>query len=136
MHARSFRVSVSHLTLTWTTGSLTCVRDCFFVRAHTHGGWAHRQRVSTTFLTRKNTHFSCAPDRIRTSVLWILTPTLYQLGHPVTPDYMLYMFVKASHTECNFLSIICQRLWKIYMNECVFCFGFCVVYVHFCSCIC
>ena len=24
------------------------------MRAYTHGGWAHRQRVSTTFLTRKN----------------------------------------------------------------------------------
>ena len=26
------------------------------VRAFTHGGWAHRQRVSTTYLTQKNFH--------------------------------------------------------------------------------
>ena len=26
-HAESFRISVIHRTLTWTTGSLTCVRD-------------------------------------------------------------------------------------------------------------
>ena len=33
------------------------------VRAYTHGGWAHRQRVSTTFLIRKNlTIVSCASD--------------------------------------------------------------------------
>ena len=38
------------------------------------GGGAHRQPVSGTCLTRKTlTH--CAPDRIRTSVLWILSPT-------------------------------------------------------------
>ena len=30
--------------------------------------------------------FSRAPDGIRTSGLWILNPTLYQLSHPVTPD--------------------------------------------------
>ena len=26
------------------------------MRAHTHGGWAHRQQVSTTFLTWKHSH--------------------------------------------------------------------------------
>ena len=54
------------------------------VHADTHKVWAHRPRVSTTVLTRKNSHFSCAPDGIRTSVLWILSPTLQQLSHPVT----------------------------------------------------
>ena len=40
------------------------------VHAYTHGGWVHRQRVSTTFLTWKNSQIcSCAPDGIRTSVL-------------------------------------------------------------------
>ena len=43
------------------------------------------QRVSATFLTRKNSNFSCAPNGIRTSAFWILSPTLYQLSHPVTP---------------------------------------------------
>ena len=31
-----------------------------------HGIGQHRQRVSTTILTRKNTSFSCAPDGVRT----------------------------------------------------------------------
>ena len=44
VHADTFNVSVIHRTLTWTTGSLTCVSD-------THGSWAHRQRASTIFLT-------------------------------------------------------------------------------------
>ena len=53
------------------------------MRAYTHRGWAHRQWVSTTFLTRKNGHTfflcACAPDGVRTSCLWISS-------HPVTPD--------------------------------------------------
>ena len=51
--------------------------------AYTHGDWAHRQ-VSPTFWVRKTlTNFSCAPDRVRASCLWISSPTLYQLSHPV-----------------------------------------------------
>ena len=56
MHAGSFCVSVIHGTMTWTTGSLTCVRDHSFACVYTHRGWAHRQQVSTTFLTQKNSH--------------------------------------------------------------------------------
>ena len=52
-----FCVSVIHQTLTWTTSSFTCIHSW---------GEAH-QRVSTTFLTQKNSHFSCAPDGIWTS---------------------------------------------------------------------
>ena len=36
------------------------------------------------FYLEKLTTFSCAPDRVRTSGLWILSLTLYQLSHPVT----------------------------------------------------
>ena len=37
----SFRVSVIQRTLTWTTGSLTCVRDHFYACVqYTHGSWA------------------------------------------------------------------------------------------------
>ena len=47
------------------TRSFLCVRVGF-----TRGGWAHRQRVSTTFLTRKNWFcFSCALDGVRTRVM-------------------------------------------------------------------
>ena len=47
------------------------------MRVHT-GVAAHRQRVSTTFSTQKNSHnFSCAPDgaRVWTPGLWILSST-------------------------------------------------------------
>ena len=44
------RVSVMHGTLTWTTWSLTCVRDHFEACVYTQGVG---QRVSTTFLTQK-----------------------------------------------------------------------------------
>ena len=70
VHAGSFRVSVIHETLTWTTGSLSCVRDhscaCVYTREL---GIAYRQRVSTTFLTRKiHNFFLCS---WRGSNLWI-----------------------------------------------------------------
>ena len=35
MHAGSFRVSVIHRTLTWSTGSLMCVRDHSYACVHT-----------------------------------------------------------------------------------------------------
>ena len=34
------------------------------MHVYTHTGWAHRQRISATFLTRKN---SCAPDGVQMS---------------------------------------------------------------------
>ena len=81
VHAGSFCVSTK--TLTWTTGSLMCVCDHSYACVYTQG-WAHRQRVSTTFLTRKNTKMSCAPDGVRTlghKIHWTLRLTLYQLSH-------------------------------------------------------
>ena len=74
VHAGSFRVSRIHRTLTWTTGSLMCLRDHSYACVYTRGGWVHRQRVSTIFLTRKNSHFFLW---VRTSGLWISNPTLY-----------------------------------------------------------
>ena len=48
--------------------------------------------VSTTFLPRGAegtlTIFSCAPEVVRTSDLWISSLTLNQLSHPVTPGIM------------------------------------------------
>ena len=63
VRAGYFRVSIFHRTLTWTTGSVTqharTQHAVFRMRAYAHGGWAHRQRDSTTFLTRKNV-FLCS----------------------------------------------------------------------------
>ena len=57
--------------------------------AYTHRGWAHKQRVSTICLARKNSHICCcAPDAdgVPTSGLSISSPTLYQLSHLATPS--------------------------------------------------
>ena len=67
------------------------------MRAYTRG-CAHRQRVSTTVLTRTKTPtiFVCAPDGVGTSDLRILSPTLSdQLNHPVT------RFIKSSTAVGN-----------------------------------
>ena len=84
------RVSVINGTLTWTTGSLTRVRTWSFlcVRMHTHGCWAHRQRVRTAFLTRKNSLFFLVfltgfeprvyGSRVPRSTSWI-TPSCWQM---------------------------------------------------------
>ena len=80
VRAGSFRVSVIHLTRTWTTGSLTCVCDHSYVCVYT------QELGESAFLTRKNTHiFDCAPGGVWTSCHWMLDLMLYQLSHPVTP---------------------------------------------------
>ena len=77
-------------TLTWTTGSLTSVRDHSYACVYTWG-----LRTPTTSQhdicdsEKTLTNCSCAPDGaggIRTSGLWIFSPTLYQLSHPVSPQ--------------------------------------------------
>ena len=52
VHTGCFRVSVIHRALTWTTGSLTSVRDHSCACVYTHEGLA----VSITCLTREKTH--------------------------------------------------------------------------------
>ena len=107
VHAGSFHVSVIHWTLTQTTGSVTCVRDHSYACVYTQGGWAHQQRVSTTFLTRKKLWFFvyCAPDAdgVWTSGLWISSWTLYQLSHPATRG--TDKLVQAFHTAKTLISI-------------------------------
>ena len=85
VHAGSFRVFVIHRTLTWTTGFLTCVRDHSFTCVYTRGLGTPTASQHNIFDSEKTHFFSCAPGGIRTSVLWILKPTLYPVSHPVTP---------------------------------------------------
>ena len=85
VHAGSFRVSVSHQTLTWTTGSLSCARDHSGACVYTHGLGTPIASQHNIFDSEKLTNFSYAPDGIQTTVLWILSPTHYQLSHPITP---------------------------------------------------
>ena len=81
VHDGSFLVSVIHQTPTWTTRSFTCVHD----NSYTHGGWAHRQQGSTTFLTLKNSlrFFFLCPWQDSNSGLWSLTDLLSHLCHPI-----------------------------------------------------
>ena len=61
VHAGSFCISVMHLTLTWTTGSLTCISDHSYACVCTQGLGA----VSTIYFDsggKTLTNFSCAPD--------------------------------------------------------------------------
>ena len=74
--ARCFHVSVIHQTLTWTTGSLTCIRNNSYACVYTQG-------LGTPTVSQHNTFdssFSCAPDGVRTSGHEILSPGLYQLS--------------------------------------------------------
>ena len=84
-HAGSFRVSVIHQTLTWTTGYLACIHDHVCVHIYIYTGVGHTDSESTQhFLPGKTfTSFLCAPDGVRTSAVWISSPTLYRLSLPV-----------------------------------------------------
>ena len=89
MHAGSFRVSVIHQTLTWTT-----VQDLYrsyviiLVRAYTHTGGLGTQTASqhNIFYVEKLTNFSCAPDGIQNlGPLDLESDTLYQFSHTPSP---------------------------------------------------
>ena len=59
VHDGVFRVSIIHRTLTWTTGSLTCVHDHVYACVHTHGGLAPpTANQHTIFDSEKLTFFS------------------------------------------------------------------------------
>ena len=62
---------------TWSFFCVTC--------AYTRGLGIPTASQHNIFDSEKLTIFSWAPDGIRTSVIWILSPTLYHLSHPVTP---------------------------------------------------
>ena len=66
VHAEPFHASVIDQTLTWTTGSLTCVRDHSCACVYTHGGVGHTGSESAQYIfdSEKLTNFPCAPDGI------------------------------------------------------------------------
>ena len=67
-HAGSFRVSIIHRTLTWPTGSLTCVRDHSCVFAYTRGLGTPTASQHNILIRKTLTNLSCAPgaDGVRT----------------------------------------------------------------------
>ena len=101
-HTGSFRVSVIHRTLTWTIGSLTSVLDHPYVCVYTRGLGAHRQRVSRTFFfdSEKLSQFFLVLQTqtgVRTSGVWISSPTLYQLSHPPSVVGIVSRVLKGHH---------------------------------------
>ena len=60
VHAGSFRVSVNHRTLTWTTGSLTCVRDHYCACVYTRVvGHTDSESAQHFWLRKTNIVFLC-----------------------------------------------------------------------------
>ena len=74
LHAGYFPVSIIHRTLTWTTGSLTCVHGLSY--AYNTWSFVYTRGFGTPtsqhnlFDAEKNISFSCAPDEIRTLDFW------------------------------------------------------------------
>ena len=98
MHAQSFCVSVIHqtLTITWTTGSLTCVRDhSYYACVYTQelGTLTLWRRVSTIFLTVFLVFLTGFKPRVIESWVWPSTSwamsacLLHNIHHSV--DYIL-----------------------------------------------
>ena len=85
VHAGYFRASITHRTLTCTTGSLTCVQGLSYACGYTRGLGTPTTCQHNIWARKKHSHsltiVSCASDGIRTSGLWISSPMLY----PVTP---------------------------------------------------
>ena len=61
------------------------------------------------------TNCSCAPDGIRTFILRILNPTLYQLSHPVTPSGLQLtwklILCRSGLAQDKFTPIFAHSLW-------------------------
>ena len=73
-----YGVSVIHRTLTWTTGSVSCACHHSCACVYTRGLGTPTACQHNVFDSEKLQKKSSAPDGIRTPVLWILSPTLYQ----------------------------------------------------------
>ena len=64
----------------------------FRMRAYTHGSWAHRQRVSTTFLTRKSL-FHCGSSLLNNYLVWDKN-ALRSLSIRKYPPVLLWLCLK------------------------------------------
>ena len=123
VHAGSFHVSVIPTTLTWITGSLTCVHDHSYVCVYIHTGGLGTPKSSqhNIFDPEKLTNLSCAPDGVRTLGLWMSSPTLYQLSHPVTQFCVHISPPPPSHCFSLSLSLsVCFSLFSSSLSFCIF----------------
>ena len=74
------------LGLFMTPGSLRCVRENSYACVYTHGlGTPTASQYNICDLEKLSQIVSCAAGAggVRTSGLWVSSPTLYQLSHPV-----------------------------------------------------
>ena len=87
VHAGSFCVSIIHRTLTWTIGSLTCVRDYSYACVYTQG-LGTPTASQHIFDSEKLTNCSCAPDAdgARTSDLLDLESNALPTEPPRFPE--------------------------------------------------
>ena len=79
------------------------------MRAYTRGDWVHRQRVSSTFLTREklSQKCSCAPE-----IKLIYSPTLYQeLSHPVIQQHYVFSAVRDEKEDVLIRSTLFSVVW-------------------------
>ena len=122
-----FHVSIIHQTLTWTTGSLSCVRDHSFACICTRGlGTLTSQQNLTLKNSRK--FLLCSEQG---SNLWSLDleSMLYQLSHPIactvhsegrqtgfTNCFEVLVKVWIRHTQ---LTISFRRITKIKFTNCL-----------------
>ena len=88
-----FCASITHQTMTWSTGSLTCIRAQSYACVYAQGLGTPTVSQHNIF-TQKNSHklFLCSGQGLN---LWSLNleSMLYQLSHSVT---LLLSFVKGS----------------------------------------
>ena len=102
VHAGTFHVFVIHQTLTWTTGSLTCV-IIIPMRVYTHGSGPPTVSQQNIFWLGKTlTNIFCSPDTVRTLGLWISSPMLYHLSHPVMAEVIHLIVVFTLHGGLDF----------------------------------
>ena len=78
----------------------------FRMHAYIHGGWAHRQRVSTTFWTRKNSKFFLCPwgdSNPRPLDLQSNTLTTEPTRHPISAFVLLYSWHALHQRDKSFV---------------------------------
>ena len=92
VHAGSFRVSVIRRTLTWTTGSLTCVRD------HSHA-CVYTRALGTPTTSQHNIFHSGNLSQILLVLLTGLEPRVfgsYSNAPPIEHNVIFFIFVVPS----------------------------------------
>ena len=70
--------------------------------------WSVTQGLGTLIMSRHNifdfeklTNLSCAPDGVRTAGFWIVSSTLYQLSHPVSPRLQFTSVSQSNDTNAS-----------------------------------